>query len=250
MTGFAKLVPWRAQPLTAAAKHAKFRQVMDLRAESVLASRSAILTAWTVFILAIGLIVASAFGWILVLSRPLPPPQFFEVDRSTGIVAAPVSITDAPKLFSEATDHHYLKDYILACEGWDPPMDPANYRKCQLMSSSDQQARYIAWREKPTSPPKALGRAGFVQIENFRYHRQAVLEKSGTRRYLVQFDRTVWRGSDKVSAQTWSATVDFQYHPELPMSPRDRDDNLIGLQVLAYSASSDTAEPTPPEVTK
>ena len=104
--------------------------------------------------------------------------------------------------------------------------------------------------KKPTSPPKALGRAGFVQIENFRYHRQAVLEKSGTRRYLVQFDRTVWRGSDKVSAQTWSATVDFQYHPELPMSPRDRDDNLIGLQVLAYSASSDTAEPTPPEVTK
>ena len=63
-----------------------------------------------------------------------------------------------------------------------------------------------------------------------------------TRRYLVQFDRSVWRGANQDPTQAWSATVDFQWHPELPMRPDDRTDNPGGFQVLGYSASSDTPD--------
>jgi type IV secretory pathway component VirB8 len=242
MTPFARLAAWRAEPLAQAARDEKFRQVMDLRAESVLLGRAGILTGWCLFILGLALFGASIAGWLLLLPLKTAEVKFYAVDRSTGIIAEPVSIKDAPTLFSEVTDHHYLQQFILACEQWIPAMDAQNWRKCQLMSSAEQQARYATWRAKPTSPPKALGKGGYIQIENFRYHPQAIDQKTNTRRYLVQFDRTVWRGSEKDKTQTWSATVDFQWWPSLPMRPIDRDANPGGFQVLSYSASSDTPD--------
>ena len=250
MSSLAKLAPWRAQPLAASAKHAKFRQVMDLRAESVLLGHSAIIAGWIVGGVGVAAMAASIAGWLIIL--PLKTIEFrvIEVDHSTGIVTTPVSLADAPTTFPEATDHYYLKAYISACEQWVPMMDTQNYRKCQLMSAPDQQARYDDWRHKPSSPPKAVGQGGYVQVDNFRYHRQAVDKNTLIRRYLVQFDRSIWHGSTKDSSRTWSATVDFQYHPELPMMARDRDDNLAGLQVLSYSASSDSPEPSTMEAPK
>ena len=49
-------------------------------------------------------------------------------------------------------------------------------------------------------------------------------------------------GRDKDPMQWWNATVDFQWHPELPMQPDDRSDNPGGFQVLGYSASSDSPD--------
>jgi type IV secretory pathway component VirB8 len=63
-----------------------------------------------------------------------------------------------------------------------------------------------------------------------------------TRSYLVQYDRTVWHGATKDATKPWSATVDFQWHPGLPMRPDDRTDNPGGFQVIAYSAKSDTPD--------
>lgn len=245
MTVAAKLVSWRAQPLSKAAADTKARQTMDLRAESALLGRSAILTGWTLFILGIAFFVGSIAGWMMIISRPTEPPKFYQVDRSTGIVAEPVSIKDAPTLFSEATDHEHLKRYILACLQWIPQMDRQNDRLCKLMSTPDQQARYVAWRAKPLSPPKVLGGNGFLQLDNFRYLSQPVDKKTNTRRYLVLFDYTAWHGSEPDPTEKWSATVDFTYHPELPMIPRDRDDNKTGFQAISLSASSDKSDSNP-----
>jgi len=242
MTPLARVAPWRAEPLAQAARNEKFQQVMNLRAESVLLGRAGILTGWCLFLLGLALFVGSIVGWLLFLPLKTVEVKFYAVDRSTGIIAEPVSIKDAPTLFSEVTDHHYLKEYILACEQWVPVMDAQNWRKCQLMSSVDQQARYSVWRAKATSPPKALGKTGYVQIENFRYHPQAIDQKTNSRHYVVQFDRSVWRGSEKDKTQTWSADIVFQWWPSLPMRPIDRDANPGGFQVLSYSASSDTPD--------
>lgn len=215
---------------------------MDLRAESVLLGRSAIIAGWIVGGIGAVAFVGSIAGWLIILPLKTVELQFFEVDRSTGIIGVPVSLAEAPKLFTEATDQQYLKRYLQACEQWVPEMDRQNDHVCKLMSTPDQQARYMARREKAASTPKAIGRAGHIELDNFRYHQQAVDKVTGTHRYWVQYDRAVWRGQTLDQLAAWSATIDFQYHPELPMLPGDRPDNLSGFQASMLTVTPDTPD--------
>ena len=238
-----KIAPWRAQPLSEAAKSAKFRQVMDLNAERVILGRSAVVAGWSVGAAGAVMLAASVAGWIMFLPLKTTEVRFFLVDKSTGIIEQPVSLADAPKLFSEAVAEQYLKRYVSAREEWVPQMDERNDHIAKLMSTPAEQARYEADRNSAASPIKAVGPSGHVSIDNFRFHALAI-GKDGTRRYLVQFDRTVWRDGyrDRPLPQPWSAVVDFQWHPEVAMTPADRVDNPGGFQALAYSASPDTPE--------
>ena len=242
MSAIGKISPWTAKPLSDAAKNAKFRAVMDLAAERVILGRSAIVTGWAIGGVGVACFAASIFGWVTLLPLKTSEVKFFLVDKSTGIIAEPVGLKDAPKLFGAAVEQQYLKRYIEAREGWVPEMDQRNDHMTKLMSTPDEQARYAAAREAPLSPEKALGKDGHVSLGNFRFHPLAIGKDGETRRYLVQFDRTVWRGANQDPTQAWSATVDFQWHPELPMRPDDRTDNPGGFQVLGYSASSDTPD--------
>jgi len=237
-----KMSLWTAKPLTDAAKNAKFRAVMDLSAERVILGRSAIVTGWVIGGVGVACFAASIFGWVTLLPLKTSEVKFYLVDKSTGIIGEPVGLQDAPKLFGASVERQYLKRYIEAREGWVPEMDQRDDRITKLMSTPDEQARYAAGRKAPLSPAKALGKDGHVSIENFRFHPLVLAKDGETRRYLVQFDRTVWRGANKDPMQPWSATVDFQWHPELPMRPDDRSDNPGGFQVLGYSASSDSPD--------
>lgn len=169
-------------------------------------------------------------------SQILSGGQEHRDDRGAG------RLQDAPKLFGASVERQYLKRYIEAREGWVPEMDQRDDSITKLMSTPDEQARYAAGRNAPLSPAKALGKDGHVSIENFGFHLLELAKDGETRRYLVQFDRTVWRGGNKDPMQSWSGTVDFQWHLELPMRPDDRSDNPGGFQVLGYSASSDSPD--------
>lgn len=242
MNAISKISPWTAKPLIDAAKNAKFRAVMDLSAERVILGRSAIVTGWVIGGVGVACFAASIFGWVTLLPLKTSEVKFYLVDKSTGIIGEPVGLQDAPKLFGAAVERQYLKRYIEAREGWVPEMDERDDRVTKLMSTPDEQARYATGRNAPLSPVKALGKDGHVSVENLRFHPLALARDGETRRYLVQFDRTVWRGANKDPMQPWSATVDFQWHPELPMRPDDRSDNPGGFQVLGYSASSDSPD--------
>jgi type IV secretory pathway component VirB8 len=237
-----KISPWTAKSLTDAAKNAKFRAVMDLSAERVILGRSAIVTGWVIGGVGVACFAASIFGWVTLLPLKTTEVKFFLVDKSNGIIGAPVGLQDAPRIFGAAVEQQYLKRYIEAREGWVPEMDERNDHVTKLMSTPDEQARYAAGRNAPLSPVKALAKDGHVSVDNFRFHPLAIGKDGETRRYLVQFDRTVWRGANRDTVQPWSATVDFQWHPELPMRPDDRSDNPGGFQVLGYSASSDSPD--------
>ena len=241
MSAISKISPWTAKPLSEAAKNAKFRAVMDLAAERVILGRSAIVAGWVIGGVGVACFAASIFGWVTLLPLKTTEVKFFLVDKSTGIIAEPVGLRDAPKLFGAVVEQQYLKRYIEAREGWVPEMDERNDHLTKLMSTPAEQARYAAARNVPSSPMKTLGQVGHVSLGNFRFH-PLTIGTDQTRRYLVQFDRTVWRGESRDPTQAWSATVDFQWHPELPMRPDDRTDNPGGFQVLRYSASSDTPD--------
>jgi type IV secretory pathway component VirB8 len=213
---------------------------MDLSAERVILGRTAIVTGWVIGGIGVTCLAASAVGWLSLMPLKTVEVKYLEVDRSTGIISVPVSIEDAPRLFGAAVEQQYLRRYIEAREAWVPEMDQQNDYVAKLMSTPDEQARILASREVPTSNAKAIAKAGHVIVENFRFHPLALGKDGETRRYLVQFNHTVWHGSQADPMQSWSATIDFQWHPALAMLPGDRSINPGGFQAIAYSASSDT----------
>lgn len=241
MNAISRLGPWAAKPLTSAAREAKFREVMNLSAERVILGRSAILMSWVVGGTGVVCMLASAITVATLFPLKQTEVKFYQVDQSTGIISAPVSIQDAPKIFSDAQDRQYLRRYIEAREGWVFEMDQRNAHLENVMSTPEEQARIAEKRAAANSPGKLLGKDGHIQIENFRFH-QLAGGRAHTRSYLVQFDATVWRGTQKDSTKPYSATVDFQWLPTLPMTPDDRSDNAGGFQVLAYSANPDTPD--------
>jgi type IV secretory pathway component VirB8 len=243
MSAISKLSPWTAKPLTDAAKSAKFRAVIDVAAERVILGRSAVVAGWTVGAIGAVAFGASIYGWVAILPLKTTEVKFYLVDKSTGIISEPVGLQDAPKLFGAAVEQQYLRRYAEAREGWVPELDERNDHVVKIMSAPDEQARIADARNSPTSPVKALAKDGHVQVENFRFHPLTLAKDGITRSYLVQYDRTVWHGATKDATQPWSATVDFQWHPGLPMRPDDRTDNPGGMQVIAYSAKSDNPDP-------
>ena len=198
MNTISKISPWTAKPLSEAAKNAKFRAVMDLAAERVILGRSAIVTGWVIGGVGVACFAALIFGWVTLLPLKTSEVKFFLVDKSTGIIGEPVGLQDAPRIFGAAVERQYLKRYIEAREGWLPEMDERSDHVTKLMSIPDEQARYAAGRDMPMSPVKALGKDGHVSVDNFRFHPLAIGKDRETRRYLVQFDRTVWRGATRI----------------------------------------------------
>lgn len=231
-----RLNPWVAQPLSDAMKSKYFRRVADLQAERVILGRSAIIVGWVIGAVGVACLAASAIGWVTILPLKTETIRFEEIDKSTGIIGEPVSLADAPRLFGAAVEQHTLRQYIEAREGYVPMMDDRNYHVVQIMNTPTEQVVYASGRKPMTADTH-------IRVENFRFHPLAI-SKDDTRRYLVQYERTVWHGSSKDATQPWSATVDFQWKPTLGMVPDDRTDNPGGFQVVAYSASSDVPDTT------
>jgi type IV secretion system protein VirB8 len=241
VNAISKLSPWTAKPLSNAMKERKFREVMDLNAERVMLGRSAIVTGWALGGTGVICLVASAITVATLFPLKRTEIQFYTVDQSTGVIGRPVSIEDAPRTFGAAVEQQYLRRYIEAREGWVWETDERRDHVVKLMSMPDEQARIADRRNAPNYPARTLAKDGHIAVENFRFHPLGA-GKAGTRSYLVQYDATIWHGANKEPTKSWSATIDFQWHPELPMLPSDRSDNPGGFQVLAYSANSDTPD--------
>lgn len=242
MSTTSKINPWTAKPLTEAAKSQKFRQVMNLTAERAIMGRSAIVTGWTVGGTGLACFAVSMLGWIMILPLKTVEEKIWVADQTTGIISRPVSLDDAPKIFGAATERHYLQQFIEAHEAWLFEMDERNDHVVKIMSTPGEQSRYAEWRKSQTSPMKAIGKTGHVVLENYRWHPQAVGKDGETRRYIVQYERTVWHGEAKDPPEPWTITIDFQFKPNLPMLPSDRDINPGGFQEINYTATSDVPD--------
>lgn len=238
-----KISPWVAQPLTDAAKDAKVRSVLSLHAERVIYGRSAIITGWTMGGFGAAMMGISIWGWVMVLPLKTIQNEIWVADASTGIIAKPLTLEDAPKKFGTATEEHYLLQYLQARERWIPEMDRQNDHIAKIMSSPEEQARINEGRLRQEHNAVAIGKAGHVEIENVHYFPQATDKDSDTRRYLIRFQRTVWRGSNKESSEPWTNTTDFQWHPERAMTPADRADNPGGFVAISFTSNSDFKDP-------
>jgi type IV secretion system protein VirB8 len=238
MNAFSKGIPWRARALSAAEKEAHFAEAQSYAAEMTEMARAARRAGWIVGSIGVAIGVVGVVCAATAFPLKRTQVQFIEVDRSTGYVGPSLGPTDAPRLFNQQTADHYLRDYIEAREGYVPETDDLMFHKAAIMSAPDEQVRYAAWRKSPLSSANVLGRTGYVRVENFH---MSLLGKGTAKTlvYLVRFDRVEVRGGQVEPMQPWSATVQFQWHPELPMNAQDRLLNSAGMQVIAYQAQPD-----------
>lgn len=234
-----KIPAWISHPLSDATKDAKVRDTLNLYAQSVAYSRSFIVGGWTMGGLGAAMMGLSIWGWVHILPLKTIQTEIWVADRSTGIIAKPVSLSDAPTQFGPATEQQYLRIYLLAMERWVSEIDQENDHQVKIMSSREQQDRINADRLRPESNARTIGSAGHVQIVNDHYFPQFMDKNSETRHYTIHFTRIVWRGDNQESSEPWTAVVDFQWHPERTMKPADRTDNPGGLVVIAYTSKSD-----------
>ena len=235
MSGLRKLTPWAAQPLSEATKKTTHQAALNLTAESVLLGRHAIFVGWIVGGAGLALFAASIALWAYLLPLKTSVHDFDLIDRTTGIISKPLSVEDAPRFFPQATDEHYLWQYLKACRSWIPEDDRENDHICKIMSSPQQQAKYQEWRNLPSSPMNAIKNEGHVDIDNLHFYPRA--DDRNTHNYLITYDLTRWRGDQILNKQTWTADIAFQWHPELPMRAADREYNAGGMVVVDFNTT-------------
>ena len=177
-----------------------------------------------------------AFGGIIYLLpeiRSKPPQHDFALIHDNGDVGPAVAARDAPKSFSEQTDHAQLRTYIEDREGYTWDMDRAFFERVQIKSCPDERKRYVSWHNGPTAPAQRLTQKGKIAVGTFDWFPQGT-GRNGTKAYVVQY-----RVQETLNQSTgpWvphRVFVEFSYHPEMKMTPDEREKNYTGLQVCHY----------------
>lgn len=235
MNAISKVLPVFASP---AQREELFAEAKTYAAERQEMGRAARHAGWVVG--GVGTFVGVVGMCAVIALLPLKQTEFryLLVDRNDGTVGESVAAVDAPKLFTDQVAAQYLRQYIEAREGYVPETDDLMFRKVAVMSAPEEQRRYAAWHTAPTSPRALLSRSGHIRVENFR----PVLQGTGKDKtivYTVRYDRTELRGTTAGPRKPWTATIQFQWHPEQPSNLNDRQLNPAGLQVIAYQADPD-----------
>lgn len=186
-------------------------------------------------------VVASTAAAAVFLSKPKPPlPGFVLVDRQSGVIGPATAAPDAPKLFGETTNERALRDFITRCTGFVPETWPLDFHACMIMASAEQQRRLAADVSPggPEYPPALFGKGGWAMPTRFLGFVRRETAAHGTLHYQVRYTRTeVANGRE--ARPHYTADVQFQWHPELPMSAEDRLLNPGGFQCVSFSSVRD-----------
>lgn len=170
-----------------------------------------------------------------------PPVRYTVIDKQTGVIEESFGAKDAPAHFSQRVIEHYLAEYVRLREQWVWQLDPQTYHRVAIMSSPDEQKRYVAERAKE-NPGKLYGQDGYARVDVDPHMVPHAKGRDGTLEYDVRFTKTALLATNPGKPVTTRevAHVSFQFHPELPMaSQQDRIDNEAGLYVVFYSKSTD-----------
>lgn len=220
---------------------ASYRRAVDLNSERALLGRSAIIAGFVAGMVGVAALVVTVVMIVLFLPLRRTEGVFYQVDRSTGIISQPVSLKDAPVLFEEATDRHYLSLYLQARLGYVADLDRRADHLVKIMSAPAEQARYVDERAKAIAD-KSFGRDGTALIEHIRFFNDHV--GGAGRAYTILAERvTVVGGRPVRTPYTIHAT--FEWHPDLPMLPEDRDLNPGGFQMVSFTSTNEAEQSKP-----
>lgn len=166
--------------------------------------------------------------------------EYYVINQETGWSGPSVSAKDAPSLFSAQVTEATVQGYIELRENYLFETDSIAFHRVTLMSTPDEQTRYKAMHDDPSSPSRKLRDHGYIQVDNFQLF-PIGFGKSKTQEYVVKFNRRVMLAGQPVpdKGEPYTVQIAFQFHPEYPMATPDRRLNVTGLQVLSYRPHAD-----------
>ena len=240
---------WQAQPLTPEMREAHFADSRSFAGEIERIGRSHRRLGFVVGCCGMVIGVAGMLCAAWAFSRPIAPQRYIEVDSSTGWIGETVGPTDAPKLFNDRVIEGVIRTYIEDREAFVPEADDLAFHRVAIKSLPDEQTRYALAHDPRRSPATApfivYGRGGFSRVDNFHMTERGLDAKTKTFDYVVHFFKTEATGGLLTVPRPWTAEMQFQFHPELPMQQPDRLLNETGLQVVSYSAYPDSEAAKP-----
>lgn len=218
-----------------------YQRAVDLNSERALLGRAAIIAGFCTG--GVGVLALIVTVVMIVMFLPLRRTEgvFYQVDKSTGIISQPVTLKDAPVLFDEVTDRHYLTLYLQARLGYVADTDRRSDHLVKIMSAPGEQARYTDERAKAIAS-KTLGRDGTALIEHVRFFNDRI--GGPARAYTILADRVTVEGLNTVRTP-YTIHATFEWHPDLPMVPEDRDQNPGGFQMVAFTATNEAEQRKP-----
>lgn len=143
---------------------------------------------------------------------------------------------DAANLFPDPAKQFWARRYIELTEEYVPETDDKHYQQVQLMSSPDQSARYKNWHDSdPLAPRQVLGKHGSVDTGDYHFTPVAVADNGHhLTEFHVSFKRTeTYQGASK-PPDLYEADIQFEFWPEMVMTPQQLQGNPGGMQTLFY----------------
>ena len=191
--------------------------------------------AWTIAIVAVGVVVVQAVALILLTPLKTVEPVTLLVDRQTGYVQALKPLAPARIAGDAALTQSFLVQYVIAREGFDRATLRQDYRKVALWSSGRARSGYLAAiaGRNPDSPVHRFPPGDTLDV------RVKSVTPLGKGLSQVRFDTRRANGEARGGpVRAWVATIRYRYS-NAPMTMEDRFVNPLGFQVLDYRRATE-----------
>lgn len=198
--------------------------------ERVEAERRARKLAWTVAGVAGAIALILALTLAMLVPLKTVQPYVVTVDRQSGAVEVATTVANGRLTQNESVIQAQLANYVRVRETFDASDLAENYRRVQLLSSSDVRAAYIALMAagNPASPLRALSPGDTLKVRI----KSVSLTGSGSALVRYDLDRTV-AGGRGVSSTAYVSAISYGFSNK-PLRAADRFENPLGFEVTRY----------------
>jgi type IV secretion system protein VirB8 len=160
--------------------------------------------------------------------------RVIRVNETTGFVELVTPVVGT-QTYNEAVTKHWLWDYVRAREGFLFDEAPFAFRKVNLMSTEQEQARFTESYtvKNGKSFLATLGREGTAKIDI------RSISFPSANLALVRFARTIRRGNGPETVTSYLATISYEYQTA-PIAEGDIMFNPLGFTVKEYRIDAET----------
>ncbi|TPG46002.1 hypothetical protein EAH89_25605 [Roseomonas nepalensis] len=174
----------------------------------------------------------------LVIVRDAPAVPVFNTISSEGRIERAVTVEDVPMKFTEVTSRQYLQLAVEYCESYHYQTRETDAPRCGLFLTPAQRARFAEYYEGAEGPPRRLGQRGALDVVRPTFTPTGKGTQN-TEAWTVRFTKRETPPTGGAVCVPWQLTIQFQWRPELRMTPSDRNINAAGMQAFVWEGQPD-----------
>lgn len=174
----------------------------------------------------------------LVIVRDAPAVPVFNTISPEGRIERAVSVDEVPARFTEVTSRQYLQTAVEYCEGYHYQTRETEASRCGLFLAPAQRARFTDYYEGADGPSRRLGQRGALDVVRPTYTPTGKGTQN-TEAWTVRFIKRETPPNGGALCVPWQLTIQFQWRPDLRMTPNDRNTNAAGFQAFVWEGQPD-----------